>query len=49
VLARHITWVVSTPGLPQSGLKSGGINFLIDGKIVSFTDEQPHTFPDHGG
>src|SRR4029077_9577821 len=45
----RIAWIASTPGLPRSGLKSGGIGFLIDGKIVSFTDEQPYTFPDHGG
>jgi hypothetical protein len=49
VLPRRIPWVVSTPGLPRSQLKSGGIGFLIDNKIVSFTDEQPYTFPDHGG
>jgi hypothetical protein len=49
VLPRHVTWVAATPGLPRSGLKSGGIGFLIDGKIVSFTDEQPYTFPDDGG
>ena len=39
VLPRRVAWAASTPGLPRSGLKSGGIGFLIDGKIVGFTDE----------
>jgi hypothetical protein len=49
LLGRRVAWIATTPGLPRSELKSGGIGFLIDGKIVSFTDEQPYTFPDHGG
>jgi hypothetical protein len=49
VLGRRVAWIAATPGLPRAELKSGGISFLIDGKIVSFTDEQPYTFPDHGG
>ena len=49
VLPHRIAWIASTPGLPRSGLKSGGIGFLIDGKIVGFTDEAPYTFPEHGG
>jgi hypothetical protein len=49
VLPRRVVWIASTPGLPRSELKSGGIGFLIDGKIASFTDAQPYTFPDHGG
>jgi hypothetical protein len=49
LLPRRVAWTASTPGLPRSELKSGGIGFLIDGKIVGFTDEQPYTFPDHGG
>jgi hypothetical protein len=49
VLGRRVAWIATTPGLPRSELKSGGIGFLIDGKITSFTDEQPYTFPDHGG
>jgi hypothetical protein len=49
VLPRRIAWIASTPGLSRSELKSGGIGFLIDGRTVSFTDEAPYTFPDHGG
>jgi hypothetical protein len=49
VLPVRIAWIASTPGLPRSELKSGGISFLVDGKIASFTDEPPYTFPDHGG
>ena len=49
VLPRRIAWIATTPGLRRSGLKSGGIGFLIDGKIADFTDNAPFTYAGAGG
>ena len=49
VLPRRIAWVISTPGLTRAGLKSGGVSFLIDGKIKGGTEAPPYTFPEKGG